>query len=92
MASSPGTDRIDRAPFLEQRHHDQPTRGERVVAEELRRLQLGDEFRRQRGAATEFPAARAVSRCCTMAASNPAMSTTRPRSRAMSAVRSTGKP
>src|SRR5439155_23382011 len=39
-----------------------------------------------------FHAARARSRCCAMAASKPAMSIITPRSRQMSAVRSTGKP
>jgi hypothetical protein len=87
-----GGDCINRTAILEDGDHGQGIAVVGFVTQELGRLQLGDQLGREADAAANLPAARAVSRWCSIAASKPAMSTVRPRSRAMSAVRSTGKP
>src|ERR1700675_1162015 len=71
-----------------QRSHQTPV-GQAVIAQEFR---LAASLTESRSSEPNLLAARARSRCASIAASKPAWSIVRPRSRATSAVRSSGKP
>jgi len=88
-----GRQALDRLPILEDRDHARLIFILLIAAEAVSLDDLSrDALQVHLVLHLNWLAARAVARCSAIARSKPSMSTSRPRSRAMSAVRSTGKP